>query len=87
MPAVRPEEVGISYGDPAGGITAAVGILAALVARCRTGKGQHIDVSLWEATTALVAEVWMEFVMNGARPSAAATATRRFAAWLLPRRR
>ena len=63
-----PEEVGISYGDPTGGITAAVGILAALVARCRTGKGQHIDVSLWEATTALVAEGWMEFVMNGRPP-------------------
>jgi crotonobetainyl-CoA:carnitine CoA-transferase CaiB-like acyl-CoA transferase len=64
-----PEEVGISYGDPTGGITAAVGILAALVARRRTGKGQHIDVSLWEATAALVAEGWMEFVMNGRQPA------------------
>jgi crotonobetainyl-CoA:carnitine CoA-transferase CaiB-like acyl-CoA transferase len=63
-----PKELGISYGDPSGGITAAAGVLAALVARRRTGRGQHIDVSLWEATTAFVAEGWMEYVMNGRAP-------------------
>jgi crotonobetainyl-CoA:carnitine CoA-transferase CaiB-like acyl-CoA transferase len=44
-----PQEVGISYGDPNSGIHAAVAICAALAARQRTGHGQHIDVSLWEA--------------------------------------
>ena len=63
-----PKELGISYGDPTGGITAAAGVLAALVARCRTGRGQHIDVSLWEATAAFVAEGWMEYAMNGRAP-------------------
>jgi crotonobetainyl-CoA:carnitine CoA-transferase CaiB-like acyl-CoA transferase len=63
-----PEEVGISYGDPTGGITAAAGVLAALVARRRTGKGQHIDVALWEATSALVAEGWMDFLVSGRLP-------------------
>ncbi len=64
----RPEEVGISYGDPTGGITAAAGVLAALVARRRTGKGQHIDVALWEATSALVAEGWVDFLVSGRLP-------------------
>ncbi|MBI3796299.1 MAG: CoA transferase [Deltaproteobacteria bacterium] len=64
-----PQEVGISYGDPNGGINAAVAICAALVARKRTGKGQYIDVSLWEAVAALVHEGWMDYAMNGAQPA------------------
>jgi benzylsuccinate CoA-transferase BbsF subunit len=64
-----PQEVGISYGDPNGGINAAVAICAALVGRSRTGRGQHIDVSLWEALAALLPEGWMEYAMNGAEPA------------------
>lgn len=63
-----PREVGISYGDPNAGINAAVAIAAALLARERTGEGQHIDLSLWEPMAALVAEGWMEFAMNGTQP-------------------
>lgn len=63
-----PQEVGISYGDPTGGITAAMAICAALVARQRTGKGQYIDVSLWEGVAALMHEGWMDYVMNGTQP-------------------
>ena len=63
-----PQEVGISYGDPNGGINAASAICAALVARKRTGKGQYIDVSLWEGVAALVPEGWMDYAMNGTQP-------------------
>lgn len=63
-----PEELGISYGDPNGGINAAVVICAALTARKRTGRGQYIDVSLWDAMAALVPEGWMQYVMNGTEP-------------------
>ncbi len=63
-----PQEVGISYGDPNAGINAAVAICAALAARQRTGQGQYIDVSLWEAVAALVPEGWMDYVMNGTQP-------------------
>lgn len=59
-----PQEIGISLGDPNAGINAAVAICAALAARKRTGRGQYIDVSLWEAMTTLVPEGWMEYVMN-----------------------
>ena len=64
-----PQEVGISYGDPNSGIHAAVAITAALAARKRTGKGQYIDVSLWESVAALVHEGWMEYAMNGNEPT------------------
>ena len=63
-----PQEVGISYGDPNSGIHAAAAVCAALAARKRTGEGQYIDVSLFDAMTALVAEGWMDFAMNGAQP-------------------
>jgi crotonobetainyl-CoA:carnitine CoA-transferase CaiB-like acyl-CoA transferase len=63
-----PQEVGMAYGDPTSGIHAAVGICAALAARQRTGRGQHIEVSLWESVAALMSEGWMEYAMNGAQP-------------------
>jgi benzylsuccinate CoA-transferase BbsF subunit len=64
-----PQEVGMAYGDPNGGINAAIAICAALVARKRTGQGQHIDVSLWESMAVLMAEGWMEYEMNGTQPA------------------
>ena len=64
-----PQEVGISYGDPNSGIHAAVAVTAALAARKRTGKGQYIDVSLWESVAALVPEGWMDYAMNGLEPT------------------
>ena len=63
-----PQEVGISYGDPNSGIHAAAAVCAALVARKRTGQGQYIDVSLFDAVAALVSEGWMDYVMNGTQP-------------------
>ena len=64
-----PQEVGISYGDPNSGIHAAVAVTAALAARKRTGRGQYIDVSLWESVAALVPEGWMDYAMNGVEPT------------------
>ncbi len=64
-----PQEVGMAYGDPNGGINAASAICAALVARKRTGQGQHIDVSLWESMAVLMAEGWMDYAMNGTQPA------------------
>ncbi|HUN57151.1 MAG TPA: CoA transferase [Candidatus Binataceae bacterium] len=64
-----PREVGISLGDPNGGIHAAFAICASLLARRRTGcSGQSIDLSLWEAMAALLPEGWMEFAMNRTQP-------------------
>jgi benzylsuccinate CoA-transferase BbsF subunit len=63
-----PQEVGISLGDPNGGIHTAAAICAALAARARNGGGQSIDASLWQSMSALVAEGWMEYAMNGRQP-------------------
>jgi len=57
------------------GITAAAGVLAALVARRQTGRGQDIDLSLWEERPRSSAKL-MEYVMNGRRPERMGTAIR-----------
>lgn len=44
---------------------AALGVLAALYRRERTGQGVHVEVAQWEATIACLGEAVMEYVMNG----------------------
>ncbi len=63
-----PEELGLSMPDPTSGITAAYGIVAALARRDRTNQGDHVDVSLWEATAALGMEAWMQQTATGESP-------------------
>ena len=63
-----PSEIGVSMPDPTAGITAALAVCAALEKRRRTGRGRHLDISLWEATAVLSLESWMDFAMNGTDP-------------------
>lgn len=62
------EEIGLSMPDPTSGITAAWGIVAALNSRSNTGVGQHLDVTLWEATGVLNSEAWMDYQLNDRLP-------------------
>ena len=45
--------------------TNAFAIIAALIYRKRTGKGQHIDASSSEVISALIGDVFMDYAMNG----------------------
>jgi len=45
--------------------------MSALVHRARTGQGQHIDLSQWEAALVLMPEALLEFAMNGRTPERA----------------
>jgi benzylsuccinate CoA-transferase BbsF subunit len=63
-----PMHVGVSYGDPTAGLHGAIAVLAALCHRQRTGEGQFIDVSLWEASATLLPEALLEYEMNGTEP-------------------
>ena len=63
------EELGLSMPDPTAGISAAWGIVAALERVNQTGNGEHLDVSLWEATAVLNAEAWMHFQAHGETPT------------------
>ena len=68
FPGFPPMHVGFSYGDPNAGLHGAVALLCALMYRARTGKGQHIDLSQWETSIALVNEGLMQQVMTGEAP-------------------
>ena len=67
-PGEGPAEVGIAFGDPACGIAAAWGIVAALVARGRHGLGRRIDVAMWEAALAFQPDGWMPHALGEAPP-------------------
>jgi len=49
-----PFRLGVAIGDIATGMFAVQGILAALVARERTGRGQRVDIAMLDAVTALL---------------------------------
>jgi formyl-CoA transferase len=67
----HPRPMGISLSDHLAGITACNGVLAALVARGRTGKGQRVDTSLLEATVSFCGENAARFFENGKVPDRA----------------
>lgn len=60
--------VGVSYGDPTGGLHGAFAVLAALLYRARTGRGQFIDLSQQETSIAVLPEGVMEYTMNRTQP-------------------
>ena len=49
-----PGKAGISYVDHSGGLAAALGVCAALFRRERTGRGEHIDLGLFDAQISML---------------------------------
>ncbi|BAX61215.1 CaiB/BaiF CoA transferase family protein [Burkholderia stabilis] len=61
----EPTLIGDSVSDVVSGIFASWGVLAALVARDRTGKGTHVDVSMFDATLNLTAALVARYATTG----------------------
>jgi len=59
-------KVGVAVSDLLAGCYAAIGILAALVARERTGKGSHVETDLFSATLASLINVAQSALLTGA---------------------
>jgi formyl-CoA transferase len=64
----EPAKVGVAVADLFAGALAAVAILAALAGRDATGRGQRIDMALWDAQLAMLANVASNFLVTGERP-------------------
>ncbi|MYE47660.1 MAG: CoA transferase [Chloroflexi bacterium] len=68
FPGGPPRNSGATFPDPLAAMTAVAAILAALEHRARSGGGQHIDVSMQEATLALVGDAALEHELTGRTP-------------------
>jgi formyl-CoA transferase/CoA:oxalate CoA-transferase len=66
-----PVRLGVAVADLASGMFAFQGLLAALIARSRTGRGQLVDVALMDAVTALLTYQAEKFLTSGAVPTRA----------------
>jgi crotonobetainyl-CoA:carnitine CoA-transferase CaiB-like acyl-CoA transferase len=63
-----PEKVGVAITDITTGLYATIGILTALTHRSRTGEGQHIDMALFDAQVAALANQSMNYLVSGIPP-------------------
>lgn len=63
-----PLKVGVAVSDLVSGLYAATGVLAALRDRERTGRGQHLDVSLLDCQVAGLANVASSYLVSGLVP-------------------
>ena len=64
----RPMRAGSSVNDIMGGTFAALGILAAVIERARTGLGQHVQAGLFENNVLLVGQHMAQAVITGRAP-------------------
>ena len=60
-----PARAGISIGDSLSGLMGALGVLMALHARGKTGRGQVIDVSIYESVLAVMENTITEYALTG----------------------
>jgi crotonobetainyl-CoA:carnitine CoA-transferase CaiB-like acyl-CoA transferase len=63
-----PVKIGVPLGDIAGGMYAAYAIISALYARERTGRGQAIDIALYDALVAQLSYHAGYYLMGGIIP-------------------
>lgn len=64
-----PMKVGVAIADINAGLYAANAILAALIGRGASGKGERIDIALLDTTVAWLANVGASFLATGAEPA------------------
>ena len=79
-PQGRPLRAGTSVNDIMGGMFGAIGAMAALMQRSRTGRGREVQSALFENNVFLVAQHMMQFAVTG-KP--AAPMPSRISAWAI----
>ncbi len=67
-PAGQPQKVGVAVTDIFTGMYASTAILAAVHQRQTTGQGQHIDLSLLDVATSVMANQAMNYLATGHAP-------------------
>ncbi|MCV6825686.1 MULTISPECIES: CaiB/BaiF CoA transferase family protein [Halocynthiibacter] len=68
-PQSHPQKIGVAITDIFTGVYASTAILAALHKRDTTGRGEHIDMSLLDVGTAILANQSMNYLATGISPT------------------
>ncbi|MDE5910129.1 MAG: CoA transferase [Lachnospiraceae bacterium] len=63
-----PTRAGSAMGDMLGGLNLTIGVLAALQARERTGKGRKVDIALTDCVVASLEQTIQRYVVSGKNP-------------------
>ncbi|PWL17881.1 CoA transferase [Falsochrobactrum shanghaiense] len=64
----EPQKIGVAFADIFTGLYSVIGIQSALIMRERTGKGQHIDMALFDCMSAVLANQAMNYLASGVTP-------------------
>ncbi|MCJ2069178.1 CoA transferase [Methylobacterium sp. J-030] len=64
----EPQKVGVAWIDVLTGLYGVIGIQAALAERARSGRGQHVDLSLFDTGVAALANQAMNHLAGGRAP-------------------
>jgi crotonobetainyl-CoA:carnitine CoA-transferase CaiB-like acyl-CoA transferase len=73
-PGGGPQKAGVAITDLMTGLYAAVAILAALAQRESSGRGQYIDLALFDSAVAMLANMNMNYLTTGVAPGRAGNA-------------
>jgi len=68
-PRGEPQKIGVAYADIMTGLYSVIAIQAALAQRARTGRGQQIDMALFDVMVATLANQAMNFLVGGMVPA------------------
>jgi crotonobetainyl-CoA:carnitine CoA-transferase CaiB-like acyl-CoA transferase len=63
-----PQKAGVAIADLFTGLYGVIAIEAALIERERTGRGQHLDLSLFDSMSAMLANQAMNYLASGKSP-------------------
>ncbi len=64
----EPQKIGVAFADIFTGLYSVIAIQSALIMRQRTGKGQHIDMALFDCMTGVLANQAMNYLASGISP-------------------
>ncbi|OJW60028.1 MAG: CoA transferase [Sphingomonadales bacterium 63-6] len=68
LPDGPPTKIGVAYADIMTGLYAVIGIQAALHQRQHTGRGQHVDLALFDVMVGTMANQAMNYLITGNAP-------------------
>jgi crotonobetainyl-CoA:carnitine CoA-transferase CaiB-like acyl-CoA transferase len=63
-----PEKIGVAFADIMTGLYSVIAIQAALAARARTGRGEHIDMALFDVMVGVLGNQALNYLVSGQSP-------------------